>query len=197
MRKLHLSMAAAVLATAGVAIAAPAIAQAARPDMTRAEVQAKAGEHFAKLDANSDGVLNAADREAMRGKVFDKLDSDNNGSISEAEFNARHAARQGQRAEHAGHEGMEHGKRQGMRGHHRGGRGGMWGRMAMAKMADTNNDNAISRAEFDAAVLKHFDATDADNNGTVTQAERQAAHEKMRAQWQANRQARQAAPQAN
>ena len=186
MRKLHLSIGAAVLATAGLAVAAPAIAQAvAKPDMTRAQVEAKAAERFARMDANGDGVLNAADREARRAKMFDRLDADNNGSISKAEFAARHAARgDGARA---GHQGMEGGKRGGMKGH----RGMMGSRMALARMADTNNDNAISRAEFTAAALKHFDHADADNNGTVTQAERKAAHEKMRAQWQAGREARQ------
>lgn len=188
MRKLTLSIAAATLATAGAAFAAPGMM--AMPDMTRAQVEAKTAERFAKMDVNGDGVLNAADREAhrtaMRGKVFDKLDADNNGSISEAEFAARHAARgEGQ---HAGHEGMKAGKRMGMRGHRMGARH-MGGRMAMAKMADTNNDNAISRAEFTAAALSHFDKADADNNGTVTQAERQAARAAMRAQWQAKRQA--------
>lgn len=187
MRKLHLSIATALLAATGLAIAAPAIAQpAAKPDVTRAQVEAKAAEHFARMDVNRDGVLDAADREARRAKMFDRLDADNNGSISEAEFAARHAAR-------AGHEGRDGAKRGGTKGHRMGGhRGMMGGRMAMARMADTNNDNAISRAEFTAAALKHFDQADADNNGTVTQAERKAAHEKMRAQWQARREARQA-----
>lgn len=199
MRKLTLSIGAAVLATAAVAIAAPALAQGmgqgmaqrmAKPDMTRAEVEAKAAERFAKMDVNGDGTLNAADREARRAQAFDRLDTDNNGSISEAEFNARHAARAQARTQagaHAGHDGMKAGKRHRMGGHR------MMGRMAMAKRADTNNDNAISRAEFTAAALAHFDRADADRNGTVTQAERKAAHEAMRAQWQARRQAAQPA----
>lgn len=185
MRKLSLSIGAAVVATAGVAFAAPAIAQQA--DMTRAQVEAKAAERFAKMDANSDGVINAADREARRGQMFDKLDSDNNGSISEAEFNARHAGHQAKRGEHAGHAAMEGGKRHDMRGHRMGGRGMMGGRMGMAKAADTNGDSAISRAEFIAAALKRFDTADADSNGTVTAAERKAAREALRAQWQARR----------
>lgn len=181
MRKLTFSIGAAVLATAGIAIAAPAIAQpTGKAEMTRADVQAKAVERFAKMDANSDGVLDAADREARRAKMFDRLDTDNNGAISEAEFNARKAARAGQNADqHAGHAGMKSARR----GH----RGMMGGRMAMARMADTNNDKAISQAEFTAAALKRFDRADADGNGTVTQAERKAAHEAMRSQMQARR----------
>ncbi|MGX7951116.1 EF-hand domain-containing protein [Tsuneonella sp. HG249] len=188
MRKITFSIGAAVLATTGIALAAPALAQ--QGDMTRAQVEAKAAERFARMDANNDGVLNAADREARRGQAFDKLDTNNDGSISEAEFNARQAARGAKRAEraaqHAGHQGMEQGKRNGTRGH----RGG---RMGMARMADTNGDNAISRAEFTAAALKRFSQADADSNGTVTVAERQTARQAMRAQWQAKRQATQPA----
>ena len=64
----------------------------------------------------------------------------------------------------------------------RGDRAGMMGRMG-----DTNGDGAISQAEFTAAALKRFDASDADRNGTVTDAERKAAREAMRAQWQARK----------
>ena len=69
--------------------------------------------------------------------------------------------------------------------------------MGMARMADTNNDGAISQAEFTAGALKMFDAADADHNGTVTQAERQTAREAMKAQWQAKRQQRAAQAQSN
>lgn len=186
MRKLTLSIGAAVAATAAIAMAAPSIAQAAKPDVTRAQAQERAAERFARMDANGDGLLNAADREARRAKMFDRLDADKNGSISEAEFNAHHAARRDGRGEHAGHGGEGDNRAHRMGGHHG---GKMMGRMAMARQADTNNDQAISRAEFESAALKRFDAADADDNGTVTQAERRAAHEAMRAQWQAKRQA--------
>jgi hypothetical protein len=59
--------------------------------------------------------------------------------------------------------------------------------MGMAKAADTNNDGAISKAEFTAGALKMFDAADADHNAAVTQAERKAAHDAMKAKWQARR----------
>ena len=62
----------------------------------------------------------------------------------------------------------------------------------MMKRAVTDGDGAISQAEFTAGALKMFDAADADRNGTVTQAERKAAHDAMRAQWKAKREARQA-----
>ena len=192
MRKLTLSIAAATLATAGVALAAPGMGghQMPQGDMTRAQAQARAAEHFAKMDANGDGKLDKTDREAMRAKMFDKLDANDDGAISKSEFEARHrgradAAQAGQAGERAGHR-MGGGKR-GMRGGH-----GM-----MAKMADTNGDGAISQAEFTAGALKRFDRVDADGNGTVTQAERTAARAAMKAKWQERRSARQAGQPAN
>jgi Ca2+-binding EF-hand superfamily protein len=74
-------------------------------------------------------------------------------------------------------------------GGHRMGKGGHGGAMMgmLGKMADTNNDGAITQAEFTAAALKHFDTIDADHNGTVTAAERQAARADMKAKWQQRR----------
>lgn len=185
MTNLKIAMIASVVATAGLAIASPAMAQTAgaRPDMTRAQVETRAAERFAKMDVNSDGVLDAADRTARRAQAFDRLDTDRNGSISRAEFDARQSARaerRGQRAEGGQRMGGKRG------GHHRA------GRMGMAQRADTNGDQAISRAEFTAAALSHFDRADADKNGTVTQAERQTQRQAMRAQWQERRAQRQA-----
>lgn len=182
-RKLTLSVAAAVLATAGVAIAAPAMKP--QGDMTRAQAEARAGEMFAKLDVNGDGTLDQADRAARQSRMFERLDTDKNGQISEAEFAAAREKR-GQRGA-----GMAAGEHQGMKGHHKGGRG-MHGGRGMMKMADTNGDGAISRAEFTAGAIKRFDMADTDRNGTVTQAERQAARAAMKAQWQQRRAAQQA-----
>jgi hypothetical protein len=203
MRKLTLSIGVAVLATAGVAVAAPAIAP--KGDLTRAQVQATAAERFAKMDANSDGKLDSGDRAARRAKMFDRIDADHDGAISRDEFTAMH--RGGRGGEHAGMAGMDHGQaagahRQGghrMGGHRMGQRGGFGGaRMGMAKAADANNDGAISQAEFTAGALKMFDAADADKNGTVTRAERASARDAMKAQWKARAEQRRAArTQAN
>jgi Ca2+-binding EF-hand superfamily protein len=194
MRKLTLSIGAAVLATAGVAVAAPSIMQADTrgADMTRAQVQATAAEHFAKMDANGDGKLDGADRSARQAKMFDRIDADHDGAISRDEFTARHQNR-GADGARAGRDGSEHHRMGGhrMRGH-RGGHGGM---MGMARMADTDNDGAITQAEFSAAALAHFDKADADHNGTVTQAERQSARKAMKAQWKAKAEQRRAAGQ--
>ena len=50
----------------------------------------------------------------------------------------------------------------------------------MMRMADTNKDGAITRAEFVGASMKHFDMTDANKDGSVTPDERKAAMQKMR-----------------
>ena len=192
MRKLTLSIAVAVMATAGVAVAAPQIAgNGAKADVTRATVEATAAARFAKMDINGDGKLDAADRAARQAKAFDRIDADNNGTISRDEFTAQRGERR-QRGEgvRAGHHGMGGAAMPaprigGKRGGHHG--GGFGGRMGMAKAADTNNDGAISQAEFTAGALKMFDAADADKNGTVTQAERKAGRDAMKAQWQARR----------
>lgn len=196
------------LLTLGAAlIAVPVIAAPGAPGakrdtdgngmVTRAEAQAHATQMFAKLDANQDGKIDPADRAAQRaerqGKMFAAIDADGNGSISKAEWDQHGADRAAKRAERgekradagAAGEGKRHGMRgPGKRGGHHGMRGGM-----MAK-ADTNGDKAISQAEFQTAALARFDASDANKDGQVTAAERQA----QRSEWRAKRSAPPAAP---
>lgn len=167
--------------------------------LTRTEAQAHATQMFAKMDVNKDGKIDATDRAAQRAerqaKMFANLDADGNGSISKAEWDkhnvdraAKRSARGDKRAD-AG-EAREGGKRHGMRGGHHGKRGGHHG-MMMGK-ADVNGDKAISQAEFQTAALARFDAADANKDGQVTAAERQAQREA----WRAKRGAPPAAPAA-
>jgi Ca2+-binding EF-hand superfamily protein len=157
------------LAVCGVAYAA----HHEKGPTTRAEAQTHAAEMFAKLDGNKDGKLDPADRGAHMGTMFDKLDTDKDGKISREEFAAHHAG-SGMK-DGAGHGDKSH--RMGMGGGH--GRGGKMVH-AMAAMADTNKDGAVSQAEFSAAALGHFDKADTDKNGTLTPEERRAAHQQMR-----------------
>lgn len=176
MRKHLLILSAATLGLLGTAVAAQTASPMADKTVTRAEAETKAGEHFAKADVNKDGKLDQADREARKGERFKTLDTDGNGSISQAEFAAAHQGRgEGMGGDHAGmkHDGMKQG---GMR---HGGKHGMRGGMMM-RMADTNKDGAITRAEFVGASMKHFDMTDANKDGSVTPDERKAAMQKMR-----------------
>lgn len=191
--------AAALLATAGAAVfvAMPAQAQPGPDPMGKGTVsweQAKvlADTMWTRMDANNDGMLNDADRDSKMAQKFDEIDTSHDGAISRAEFAAHRKAM-------VDRKGMGHGK--GMMGGHRidghrmddlsqdgapMGRGmkgmGHGGRMMheMAAMADTNHDNAISRAEFDAAAKARFDKSDADHDGQLTVAERRVAWAGMR-----------------
>jgi hypothetical protein len=200
-KKFALGLSAATLAIGGVAYAQ---APTGKPGMdansdgtiTRAEAQSSAAAMFARMDVNKDGKIDKTDREArrteMRGKMFDRLDADNNGSISKTEFMADRGGdgdacrgmhkmgKDGDGKRGPGMAGAGKGMRHAGKGHH----GGM---MMMAKMADTDNDGAISQAEFTAAAMKHFDMMDANKDGQVTKEERQASREKMKAEWQAKR----------
>lgn len=61
----------------------------------------------------------------------------------------------------------------------RGGRGGGEGRMGpgheMIGQADADNNGTVTQAEFNTAFLARFDAADANDDGTVTAEERRAA----------------------
>ena len=140
--------------------------------MTKAEFQAKGAAMFARMDANQDGKLNAADRAAHMGQKFDMVDANHDGALSRDEFMAKHQrGLSGVGADGAGSDGKRRG------GHHAGGgHDGM-----MLRMADTNQDGAVSKDEFMTTHVKHFDLMDANHDGQLTKAERQAAREKMRA----------------
>lgn len=189
MKKTTLAMSAAVLAMAGTAVYAAAPGQNA--DMTRAQVTAKAGEMWAKMDVNSDGVINQADREARRTQRFDQMDTNKDGSISRAEFNAAHPAdgsgHHRMHGQNMGHEGMKgHDQMGGGRMGHGHRDGGMKMGKMMLQMADANKDGSVTRAEFDAALARHLDQVDANKDGTITAAERRAAHADMMKQHSAH-----------
>lgn len=181
------------LAAAGLTIGGAAIAQdrPERPDrgadMSRADAEARAAAAFARMDANSDGVLDTADREARQRARFDRMDADGNGQVSYEEMQAaregQREARQARRAE-AGERRGEAGERRGRRGAHRMAMRGAGPQMMGQRLrqADTDGDNAISQAEFTAAALARFDRVDANSDGTVTAEERQAQRSERRGQ---------------
>lgn len=150
--------------------------------VTRAEAQTKAGERFARMDANKDGKLDAADRTARQAAMFDMIDTNKDGQISRAEFDAHRAARMDgdrpDRPDMDGHDKDRKGDRMG-HGRRRGDRMGMDG-MRMGAMADANKDGAVTQAEFVAAALSRFDRADTDKNGSLTTTERRAARTAMR-----------------
>lgn len=188
------------LLVAGLAalVSAPLIAQGmgheghkmmAREPMTRSDVQTRVKTHFAEMDSNKDGSVTQAEIDAGRAakkaerhdEMFTKMDTDKNGSISRAEFDTHHAGMM-----HSGHRGR--GDHQAMKSGH-GGRHGDMGRMGgrMFAMADANKDGKVTEAEATSAALARFDSVDTDRNGTISDAERQAAREKMRTEWKAKK----------
>ncbi|GGC37737.1 hypothetical protein GCM10011371_26510 [Novosphingobium marinum] len=180
MKKLVLGVSIAALTVTGAAYAQNEMRPRGDSDgngvISRDEAQASAASMFARMDVNGDGVINPDDREARRAQMFDRIDTDNDGSISRDEFEAMR-----------GHHGMrgergERGDRMGRKAHNRGGHA-----FKMMRMADANNDGAISQAEFTAAAMTRFETADANNDGQVTKEERQAARKAMREQWRERR----------
>lgn len=191
MNKLSFLGCAALLATAGAAAAqGPDQRRGRNADMTRAQVIERTDRAFARLDANNDGrftreeaeARGAQRREQRMTRMFDRLDADHNGSITREEMAQAHAARRG-----PGGPGAEGGGRPhpGMR--HRGRRGGGFGGPGMRGMRGQRmfgEQGFVSREQFRERALARFDRVDANHDGTVTAAERQAArgqrHERMR-----------------
>ena len=178
--KFQIAAAAAVLATASMALysASPASAQKVDADGDKAiswsEAKAKSDTMWAKLDVNKDGKLDSADRSAEMGEKFASIDTDKNGAISRDEFMTHHSQMKAGKEARAESRGKGRGEHRGM-GH----RGMMGGGMRMLAMADTNKDGAVARAEFDAVTKMHFDMADANKDGKITADERRAMMGKM------------------
>jgi Ca2+-binding EF-hand superfamily protein len=181
-----------LIGAAALALVAPAVAQVApvqqqRPlrgqqAQTRADVQAKVAERFARLDSNRDGFITRAEADAARQQLrtrfaarsgerreraFERLDTNRDGAISRAEWDSRAAQRQ-QRLARRDRDGDG---RPDVRGGRRGlGMMGLGGRMF--EMADANRDGRVSLAEAQTAALRHFDMMDSNRDGRLTPEER-------------------------
>lgn len=174
--KIIATVVAASLTTAAL-YAAPGMKADADGDknVTKAEVLAQADARFAKMDANGDGQLNSADRTAMAKKHFAEMDSDKNGAISENEFLAAHEARIAERRDrHAQRAGQSHADANGAHPERHMGGHGRGGGMKMLALADTNGDKAVTQAEFRKAAEARFAKADANNDGTISAAERKS-----------------------
>lgn len=115
------------------------------------------GEHFSQADSNSDGTVTRAEFDQARDAMFARLDADSDGQLERGEH--RRMGR-GARSEH------------GMRGGHG----------DHERMADANNDGAITRDEFLARPLEMFARLDANSDGVISVEERDAAHGRH-AEW--------------
>ncbi len=197
MKKLLIGGAALALAVPALAQIAPAPAPQAQHAMkiqTRADVQAKVAQHFAKIDTNRDGFVTKVEADAamqaFRGKrderrsefhaeggqrSFERLDTNRDGSISRGEWDAAQAQRQ-QRFAARDQNGDGRPDRGGF-GHR--GMGGFGGHMF--EMADANHDGRVSLQEAQAAALQHFDMVDANRDGRITPDERMQMRQRMQA----------------
>lgn len=199
MRKFTLALSAAVLAlgSASIVYADHHGGGQHRPNpdangdgvVSKGEHDAQAGKMFARMDINGDGVINQADREARQAERFAKMDTDGNGQLSPEELKAAREARTAKMADRKGAMAERGGERRGeaMRGP--GGKRGPG--MMMLRAADTDGDQSITRAEFDAAAAKHFTRMDTDSSGGISAEERNAAHKAMRERMQERRGAKQ------
>ena len=169
MKKLALPIVAVSLLAGGTAIAQSGGTERAAP--TRDQVVERTAERFARMDANGDGRLDQADRQARMAQRFAQMDTDNSGAITLEEMTAAHEQRREARADRRGGDGERMGRHRGKRG----------GGMKMLANIDTDNDGAITQAEFEAAALARFDRADANGDGTVSAEERRAAHQARRA----------------
>jgi Ca2+-binding EF-hand superfamily protein len=174
-----------------------------------AEVNAQIDEHFARMDANGDGSVDAEERQAMHAQMRERhgerggrrgagghgmlgrADTNEDGQISRAEFDARsgeHFARLDTDSDGV----ISAEERQAMREHRseRRGRRGHRGQGDMMARMDANSDGVITRGEIGAHAVERFQRADADSDGIVTAAERQAAHEAMREQRRERRENR-------
>lgn len=190
-----------LLTVGGVAIAQQAPAPQARHARADADSDGRVSQaefvqsrvsRLTTLDANRDGTVTVeemrAAREARQAErrvaMFDRLDADKDGSISRAEFEARpeRGARGPERA----------GQHRGPRAHHMRGPGrgnGMGGQRG--------ERGPVVIAEAQAKATEAFARIDADHDGYITQAERQAARADMREHRQERRAERMARRQAS
>lgn len=188
-------------AAAAALIATPSIAQQARggfdrgAGITRAEVQTRVRDMFARVDTNRDGYLTQAEAQASRTanrgqrrearqdrreQLFARLDANRDGEISRAEFFASpKRAERGQGAERGEARGLRSERRAERRAdrlERRGQRGGMFARLGERRFdrVDANNDGRISLAEATQLRLQAFDRADVNRDGRVTSEERRS-----------------------
>lgn len=156
------------IAIAGIAIAQPGASARMGQDTTRQQVIDRTDARFARLDENRDGRVTPEEARAARerhrqeraDRLFERLDANDDGSVSRDEM------REG------------HGRRGGMRMARRGGPDGPGGRMR--GMRGFGEQGFLTREQMRERALARFDRLDADRDGTVTMAERQAAREARR-----------------
>ncbi len=141
--------------------AAPAAANRQAPP-TRAAMQQTLNNNFRAIDTNGDGSLNSVEMAAAQSKTqqqrigaartrfeaqFTRLDTNKDGTLSKVEFMAGAPPATAGQVNGA----------------------------ALVTQLDKNKDGKVSADEFRAPMLASFDRADTNKDGTISQAERQAA----------------------
>lgn len=204
MNKFMILSGVALIGLAGVAIAQPpGLGSDQGPrhgaDVTRAQVIQRSDAAFARLDANHDGrftreegqALGEQRRERMQTRMFERIDADHNGQISREEFaqgrrgpGMRGPGGRGMRGP-GGPGAMADGGPDGpppppggpgMRRGFRHGGPGMRMRMGARMFGEAG---FVTAEQFRARALERFDRADANHDGTLTAAERQAQRGEM------------------
>lgn len=176
------------VAIAAAATGSVVYAQVTPHGPTRAEAQEMAAMAFDRMDVNVDGQLDSADGAGARAERmqarFATADANGDGALAYEEFAAAGEARRDAFADrrHGGPDGDRRGR------HDRGGMGRAGaGLLFIAYTADANGDEAVSQAEYNAAVLSHFDRADSNDDGIMTREEAQAHRQALRTEAQARR----------
>lgn len=178
---------------AAIALAMPLAAQAGPGKGHRGH----AG-HLMQMDANADGNITRAEAEASLAARFAEIDANSDGFVTQDEMKAHHEAKRAEmkanweakkaEAEAAGKP-VREGK---MKRDKDPAKTAEWQAKRTEKAAehwaamDADGDGRLSAAEFTAEHIKFFDKLDANNDGTITKAELDAAKaskKERRGEW--------------
>jgi len=119
--------------------------------------QQMAADMMARMDANHDGVVTAAENVAAAEAMFAKVDADHDGKVTATEMAAGHGMMMREkRIMHRGSGGPD-----------------------MLAMMDANHDGAVTEAEHAAAARSMFTRADSNHDSYVTQDEMKAFHAEM------------------
>lgn len=163
------------ISVAGLIVASGA-AIAKDDERTPPAPRAERGEHFAKMDADGDGKISAAEFKGADHPRMMGVDADGDSRITKAEAEAHHAERLERMAEHMeakrerAEERVERAQDRLIEAEERSAAGKAGWQEHFAKV-DSNGDGTIDEDEMAAQKAAHFAEMDADGDGFLTKKE--------------------------